>query len=91
MLQEQVSVHKCVKLGEHLQCFNLQCCFVQGAVSVMNSKLSLLDQPNVDAVEARLQSVMHKLSQIADKKAAQDNPERQQKVSCFALTCPFLV
>ena len=51
----------------------------------MNSKLSLLDQPNVDAVEARLQSVMHKLSQIADKKAAQDSPERQQKVG-FCVT-----
>ncbi|KAL8563964.1 hypothetical protein ACOMHN_025295 [Nucella lapillus] len=52
-----------------------------GAVSVLNTKLSLLDQPNVDAVEARLQSVMHKLSQIADKKAAQDNPDRQLKIS----------
>lgn len=53
----------------------------------MNSKLSLLDQPNVDAVEARLQSVMHKLSQIADKKAAQDNPERQQKVGLSLMLC----
>ncbi|XP_076460483.1 dynactin subunit 2-like [Babylonia areolata] len=52
-----------------------------GAVSVLNTKLSLLDQPNVDAVEARLQSVMHKLSQIADKKAAQDNPDKQLKIS----------
>lgn len=52
-----------------------------GAVAVLNSKLSLLDPGNVEAVEARLQSVMHKLSQIADKKAAVDSPERQQKVN----------
>jgi len=51
-----------------------------GAVAALNSKMSLLDPPNVEAVEARLQSVLHKLGQIADKKAAQDNPEKQQKV-----------
>jgi hypothetical protein len=54
---------------------------LQGAVAALNSKLSLLDSSNVDAVEARLQSVMHKLGQIADKKASQDNPEKQQRVS----------
>lgn len=52
-----------------------------GAVSALNSKLSLLDPTNVEAVEARLQSVMHKLSQIADKKAASENTERQQKMN----------
>ncbi|KAK7109104.1 dynactin subunit 2-like isoform X2 [Littorina saxatilis] len=52
-----------------------------GAVGALNTKLSLLDQPNVDAVEARLQSVLHKLNQIADKKTALETPERQQKVS----------
>nr|KAG5709365.1 hypothetical protein BaRGS_029214 [Batillaria attramentaria] len=52
-----------------------------GAVAALNGKLSLLDQPNVDAVEARLQSVMHKLSQIADKKSAQENPERNNKIA----------
>lgn len=51
-------------------------------MAALNSKLSLLDQANIDTVEARLQSVMHKLSQIAEKKNnSQDNPEKQQKVS----------
>ncbi|ESO82091.1 hypothetical protein LOTGIDRAFT_223566 [Lottia gigantea] len=52
-----------------------------GAVSVLNSKLSLLEQSNLEQVEARLQGVLHKLSQIAEKKNVQEDNEKQAKVS----------
>ncbi|KAL5006481.1 hypothetical protein ScPMuIL_015287 [Solemya velum] len=52
-----------------------------GAVSVMNSKLSLLDPGNLDQVEARLQNVLHKLGQISDKKPSEEDEEKQNKIS----------
>ncbi|XP_069111342.1 dynactin subunit 2-A-like [Argopecten irradians] len=53
-----------------------------GAVAVVNSKLSLLEQANIDQVEARLQGVLHKLKEIAEKKASvQDDPEKLNKIA----------
>ncbi|XP_046565724.1 dynactin subunit 2-like [Haliotis rubra] len=54
---------------------------VVGAVSVLNSKLSLLEQSNLEQVDIRLQSVLQKLTQIAEKKASQEDVEKQKKVS----------
>ncbi|GFO25545.1 dynactin subunit 2 [Plakobranchus ocellatus] len=54
-----------------------------GAVSTLNSKLSLLEASNTETVEARLNAVLQKMQQIADKKAKepQADPEKQQKIS----------
>lgn len=52
-----------------------------GAVAILNSKLTLLDQANLDAVEARLHNVLHKLTQISEKKGATEDTEKQNKVA----------
>lgn len=54
---------------------------VIGAVSVINSKLSLLEPANLDHVEVRLHSVIQKLDKIAEKKSTQDDAEKQNKIS----------
>lgn len=50
------------------------------AVAIVNSKLSLLDPASLDQVDARLHGVNHKLTQIAEKKTAQENNEKQTKI-----------
>ncbi|VDI63183.1 Hypothetical predicted protein [Mytilus galloprovincialis] len=50
------------------------------AVSVVNSKLSLLEPTSLEQVDARLHGVNHKLTQIAEKKTAQENNEKQTKL-----------
>ncbi|GFR98113.1 dynactin subunit 2 [Elysia marginata] len=54
-----------------------------GAVATLNSKLSLLDASNTETVEARLNAVLQKMQQIADKKAKepQADPEKHQKIA----------
>lgn len=50
------------------------------SVSVINSKLSLLEPASLDQVDGRLHGVSHKLTQIAEKKTAQENNEKQAKL-----------
>lgn len=50
------------------------------AVSIVNSKLSLLEPASLDQVDARLHGVNHKLTQIAEKKTAQENNDKQTKL-----------
>ncbi|KAH9488513.1 Dynactin subunit 2 [Bulinus truncatus] len=54
-----------------------------GAVGTLNSKLSLLDATNTETVEARLNAVLQKMQQIAEKKEKepQADPEKQKKIS----------
>ncbi|KAK3588148.1 hypothetical protein CHS0354_012206 [Potamilus streckersoni] len=52
-----------------------------GSVSVLNSKLSLLEPANLEQVEARLNTVLHKMNQIAEKKTGQEDPDKQSKIS----------
>lgn len=49
---------------------------------MLNSKLSLLEPSQLDQVEGRLQSVMHKLNQISEKQPEQqaEQQEEQKKV-----------
>ena len=49
-------------------------------MSIVNSKLSLLEPASLDQVDARLHGVNHKLTQIAEKKTAQENNDKQTKV-----------
>ncbi|KAK3789378.1 hypothetical protein RRG08_001765 [Elysia crispata] len=53
------------------------------AVATLNSKLSLLDASNTETVEARLNAVLQKMQQIAEKKAKepQADPDKQQKIT----------
>lgn len=63
-------------------------CFIyhlQGAVSVINSKLSLLEPGNLEHVEVRLHSIIQKLDKIAEKKSSQEDSEKQNKVSPIGL------
>ena len=55
---------------------------VQGAVAMLNSKLSLMDPAILDVVEPRLQGIMHKLTQITDKQSINNEAEKQSKVFC---------
>ncbi|XP_041367213.1 dynactin subunit 2-like isoform X2 [Gigantopelta aegis] len=52
-----------------------------GAMSVLNTKLSLLDPANIEQVETRLQGVLHKLGQIAEKKPVQEDVDKEGKIS----------
>ncbi|CAG5116298.1 unnamed protein product [Candidula unifasciata] len=54
-----------------------------GAVATLNSKLSLLDASNTETVEARLNAVLQKIQQIAEKKEKepQVDPDKQKKIS----------
>lgn len=54
---------------------------VIGAVSVINSKLSLLEPGNLEHVEVRLHSIIQKLDKIAEKKSSQEDSEKQNKIS----------
>lgn len=54
---------------------------VIGAVSVINSKMSLLEPANLEHVEVRLHSVLQKLDKIAEKKSTQEDGEKQNKIS----------
>ena len=74
-------VSKNVELPNFLiQSNNLFVYFLQGAVSVINSKLSLLEPSNLEHVEVRLHSVIQKLDKIAEKKSTQEDGEKQNKV-----------
>ncbi|XP_055487942.1 LOW QUALITY PROTEIN: dynactin subunit 2 [Leucoraja erinacea] len=52
-----------------------------GTVEVLQAKLSALDPATLDLVEARLQSVLGKLNEIAKHKKANEDAETQSKVS----------
>lgn len=54
--------------------------YLQGAVAVVNSKMSLLEPTNVEQVEVRLHSVIQKLDKITEKKSTQQDDEKQNKV-----------
>ena len=54
-------------------------------MSVLNTKLSLLDPANIDQVEARLQGVLYKLGQIAEKKPVQEDADKEGKVCTMYL------
>ena len=56
---------------------------IQGAVAVVNSKLSLLEPANLEQVDVRLHSVIQKLTTIAEKKGGQEDGEKQNKVSTW--------
>jgi len=51
-----------------------------GAVSILNSKLSLLDASNTETVEARLNSVLQKMSQVEVKKEGDVKKENEPQV-----------
>ena len=53
---------------------------LQGAVAVVNSKLSLLEATNIEQVEVRLHSVLQKLDKIAEKEKSQEDGDKQNKV-----------
>ncbi|XP_005096445.1 dynactin subunit 2 isoform X2 [Aplysia californica] len=60
-----------------------------GSVAALNSKLSLLDASNTETVEARLNAVLQKMQQIAEKKEKepQADPDKQKRISdLFELT-----
>jgi len=54
---------------------------VLGAISVMNSKLNLLDPAHIDQADAHLAAVSLRLAELADKKALVDDSEKLNKVS----------
>lgn len=54
-------------------------------MATLNTKLSLLDASNTETVEARLNAVLQKMQQIAEKKEKepQVDPDKQKKVRIF--------
>uniref|UniRef100_UPI00398F03A7 dynactin subunit 2-A-like n=1 Tax=Pristiophorus japonicus TaxID=55135 RepID=UPI00398F03A7 len=59
----------------------LQSSCLMRAVEVLQTKVSALDPAMLDQVEARLQSVLGKLNEIAKHKAANEEAETQSKVA----------
>ena len=53
---------------------------VQGAVSLLSARTTLLDHVQVEHIEGRLTSLNTKLAQITDKKDALESTEKQNKV-----------
>ena len=49
-------------------------------MSVLSSRVKLLDHVQVDHIEGRLTSMLQKLSQIGEKKGAVESSERAGKV-----------
>lgn len=54
---------------------------ILGAISIMNSKLNLLDPAHIDQVDAHLAALSLRLSQLADKRAIVEDAEKLSKVS----------
>ncbi|XP_041036190.1 dynactin subunit 2 isoform X2 [Carcharodon carcharias] len=79
----------------------LQGSCLMGTLEVLQSKVSTLDPATLDQVEARLQSVLAKLNEIAKHKAANEEAETQSKISqlydliqkwdTMAMTLPHVV
>ena len=61
---------------------------VQGAVSLLSARTTLLDHVQVEHIEGRLTSLNTKLAQITDKKDALESTEKQNKViNTFTFSC----
>ncbi|XP_072927353.1 dynactin subunit 2 [Hemitrygon akajei] len=59
----------------------LQDSSLMGAVEILQAKVSTLDPATLDQVEARLQSVLGKLNEIAKHKKANEDAETQSKIA----------
>uniref|UniRef100_A0A8C2XER3 Dynactin 2 (p50) n=1 Tax=Cyclopterus lumpus TaxID=8103 RepID=A0A8C2XER3_CYCLU len=56
-------------------------CLNQATIELLQARVSALDSATLDQVEARLQSVLGKMNEIAKHKAAIEDAETQNKVS----------
>ncbi len=54
---------------------------VSGALSVLLSRTSLLQPSHLDHVEGRLAVLVQKMNEVAEKKAALDDQEKQTKLN----------
>ncbi|XP_007907518.1 dynactin subunit 2 isoform X1 [Callorhinchus milii] len=59
----------------------LQGSCLMGTIEILQAKVSTLDSATLDQVEARLQSVLGKLNEIAKHKTASEDAETQSKVA----------
>uniref|UniRef100_A0A8C2BZ88 Dynactin 2 (p50) n=1 Tax=Cyprinus carpio TaxID=7962 RepID=A0A8C2BZ88_CYPCA len=59
----------------------LGCCCLQDTIELLQARVGALDAATLDQVEARLQSVLGKMNEIAKHKAAIEDAETQNKVS----------
>uniref|UniRef100_A0A8C1KZ24 Dynactin 2 (p50) n=1 Tax=Cyprinus carpio TaxID=7962 RepID=A0A8C1KZ24_CYPCA len=57
------------------------CCCLQDTIELLQARVGALDAATLDQVEARLQSVLGKMNEIAKHKAAIEDAETQNKVS----------
>ena len=53
---------------------------VTAAISVLNSRLGLLEPSHLEHVEGRLAALLQKLNSISEKKAALEDSEKNNKV-----------
>lgn len=54
---------------------------VTSAISVLNSRLGLLEPAHLDHIEGRLAALLQKLNTISEKKAALDDAEKNNKIA----------
>ena len=54
---------------------------VTGAISVLNSRLGLLEPAHLDHIEGRLAALLQKLNTIAEKKAGLEDAEKNNKIA----------
>uniref|UniRef100_A0A3Q3JBK8 Dynactin subunit 2 n=1 Tax=Monopterus albus TaxID=43700 RepID=A0A3Q3JBK8_MONAL len=61
--------------------WGLCACLYQDTIELLQARVSALDSATLDQVEARLQSVLGKMNEIAKNKAAIEDADTQNKVS----------
>jgi dynactin-2 len=54
---------------------------VVGAVTTLLARTSLLQPSHLDHVEGRLAVLVHKMNEVADKKSAIDDQEKQTRIN----------
>ena len=54
---------------------------VTSAISVLNSRLSLLETTHLDHIEGRLAALLQKLTSVSEKKAALEDSEKNNKIA----------
>ncbi|XP_076360765.1 dynactin subunit 2 [Tachypleus tridentatus] len=54
---------------------------IMAAINILSAKIQLLDPSNVEAIEARLVVLQHRLQQVTEKKAQVEEADKQGKIA----------
>lgn len=57
----------------------------------LESRISLLDQAQIEGVDARLSGLVTKMDSIAEKVNGQSDPEKDAKVDCYLILVNLII